>query len=63
MGGYKNLAQGHRQLGGRVVARFIKDLVSRYGKKPLIDVCNNLVFLSGGTHIMNENILLSYTRY
>ena len=40
-GGRENLAQGHRQLGGRVVAKFIKDLVSRYGKKPPIDVCNN----------------------
>ena len=45
VGGYKNLAQGHRQLGGRVVAKFIKDLVARYGKQPSIDACNNLCFV------------------
>ena len=35
VGGYQNLAQGHRQLGGKIVAKFIKRLVQQYGKNNL----------------------------
>ena len=38
VGGYQNLAQGHRQLGGIVVAKFIKNLVQQYGKKLFFDI-------------------------
>ena len=31
VGGYQNLAQGHRQLGGNVVANFIRELVQQHG--------------------------------
>ena len=32
VGGYQNLAQGHRQLGGNIVGKFIRELVHQYGK-------------------------------
>ena len=33
VGGYQNLAQGHRQLGGNVVGKFIRELVNQHGMK------------------------------